>query len=556
MRLVVTRLRSLLIPCTLALIFGTLLFQTDRALMKGGEKQRLFTSTTPQSTATNSQTKISGSTFKTASSNTTPAANAFFAPIISAGKSVNLSSASPGATLNYTITIGNSGTTATTGVLFSDTIDANTTLVPGSVNTSPLALTDSYACTGNVGISVPAASGVLINDFDPDGTIPAIVGVNTAGTQGTVSLNPGNGSFTFNPAPGFEGTTTFSYTLSDGVFSDIGTVSITVSGMIWFIDDSVAGPGDGRLSAPFNSVANFNSLAADDPGDNIFVYSGSYSGATTLLNNQKLIGQGATASLVSLAGLTLPPFSNALPATAGTRPTITNSATVLTLGQGNLIRGFNVTNSAGVGISGNNFGTLAASEISVTSTTCSAAVNLTNGNPTASFTSISANNCTNGIILDTLNAAGSFTITGTGTAGSGGTIQNTTGGDSLTGAAGIRMNSVSNVSFNRMQINDHSNYGIRGNSVTNMTLADSVLNGNNGTSTSSAFREGALSIVNLLGSCSFTNTNFSGGSMHTMYIENTGGTLNRLTVDTCTVASTRAGSDDAFQFRPSAGTPT
>lgn len=217
---------------------------------------------------------FTGSALNAASASATAAPNAFLAPAISASKSVNLASASPGATLNYTVTIGNAGAAPALGVMFTDTIDANTTLVPGSVNTSPLALTDTYTSIGNVGITVPAASGVLANDFDSDGTIPAIVAVNTAGTQGTVSLNLANGSFTFNPNPGFEGTTTFTYTLSDGALANTELVSITVSGMIWFVDDSVAGPGDGRLSAPFNSIANFNALAADDSGDNIFVYSG------------------------------------------------------------------------------------------------------------------------------------------------------------------------------------------------------------------------------------------------------------------------------------------
>ncbi|MDX2043511.1 MAG: Ig-like domain-containing protein, partial [Acidobacteriota bacterium] len=445
------RFRTLIMPTTLALIFGALLFQSDHAWMKGSEQAFQSSISKSSEKATPRKANSLSHTGYVAEAKAAVSSAMAFTPLVSANKTVNTPTASPGNTLTYNINITNSGTTATTGVLFSDTIDANTTLVPGSVNTSPLALTDNYACTGNVGISVPAASGVLINDFDPDGTIPAIVGVNTAGTQGTVSLNPGNGSFTFNPAPGFEGTTTFSYTLSDGVFSDIGTVSITVSGMIWFIDDSVAGPGDGRLSAPFNSVANFNSLAADDPGDNIFIYSGNYSGALTLLNNQKLIGQGSSASLVSLAGLTLPPFSNALPATGGTRPSLSNTATLLTLGNGNLIRGFNVTNTGGTGISGNSFGNLTASEISITanntSAVCGAALNLNNGNPTATFTSVSASGCTNGMVLT--NLTGPVTVAGTGSAGSGGTIQNILNND------GVVLNTTSGlISLNYMIIQD------------------------------------------------------------------------------------------------------
>ncbi|MEK7833332.1 MAG: Ig-like domain-containing protein, partial [Acidobacteriota bacterium] len=456
--------------------------------MKSGDKQRLPHLSTKPATkpATQPATQslagrpaFSDPAFKATSANTTSAANAFFAPVITAGKSVNLSSASPGATLNYTVTIGNSGSTATTGVLFSDTIDANTTLVPGSVNTSPLALNDAYTSIGNVAIAVPAVNGVLANDFDPDGTIPAIVAVNTAGTQGTVSLNMANGSFTFNPNPGFEGTTMFTYTLSDGALMDTGVVSVTVSGMIWFVDDSVAGPGDGRLSAPFNSIANFNSLAADDPGDNIFLFSGNYTGPLTLLNNQKLIGQGATASIATIASINLAgfPFSNALPATGGTRPAIANAGTNLTLGQGNIIRGFDVTNTGGTGILGNNFGSLTASEISVTSSSCSAAVSLTNGNPTASFTTISASSCTNGISLSS--TTGSFTVTGTGAADSGGVIQNSTG-------SGILATNAQNLSLTRMRISNPGNHGIEATNLggtcllSNSTIIDFALATGNG----------------------------------------------------------------------------
>jgi len=50
------------------------------------------------------------------------------------------------------------------------------------------------------------------------------------------------------------------YQESDGT-TDTAVVSITVSNMIWFIDDSV-GAGDGRLSSPFNTIAAFNANGA------------------------------------------------------------------------------------------------------------------------------------------------------------------------------------------------------------------------------------------------------------------------------------------------------
>ncbi len=557
MRTVATRIRTLFIPCILALIFGILLFQTDRALMKDEEKQRLSKPSTLQSTATNSATNrpaFIGSTLNAASANATSAPNAFFAPAISASKFVNLASASPGATLNYTVTIGNAGADPALGVMFSDTIDPNTTLVPGSVNTSPLALTDTYASIGNVGITVPAANGVLANDFDPDGTIPAIVAVNTAGTQGTVSLNLANGSFTFNPNPGFEGTTTFTYTLTDGVLMDTGLVSITVSGMIWFVDDSVAGPGDGRLSAPFNSIANFNSLAADDPGDNIFVYSGSYTGPLTLLASQKLIGEGATASLASIAGISLPPFTNPLPATGGTRPVLTNTNTNVTVSTDNTIRGVDIQNTtAGSALLGTSFNNLNVSESTVSSSNAAAAINLNQSSGTAAVTinliSVAANTCTNGIVL--ANTTGSFTVTGTGaTDGTGGTIQNIiTRGASFVNAtnitlknmnftnactadfpaaptglstgvntadnAVIHLQTVTSATLDNLNLTNSAEQGINGHNVNGFTLTNSVLSGlGNGPD------EDGIHFYNMSGTSAITNTSITGSGDDNVNIQN------------------------------------
>ncbi len=87
--------------------------------------------------------------------------------------------ADPGDTITYTVIINNTGNMNATGVSFSDTIDPNSTLVGGSVKTTPLALDDGiFNVTGNVQISV-AAPGVLANDSDPDGgsvSAVAIVG--------------------------------------------------------------------------------------------------------------------------------------------------------------------------------------------------------------------------------------------------------------------------------------------------------------------------------------------------------------------------------------------
>src|ERR1051325_8094140 len=150
----------------------------------------------------------------------------------------NSGKADPGDTLMYTVTITNTGTDAT-GVVFTDDLSqngGNLTLVAGSVNSSPVAVNDSYPNgIGNTRMVVAAASGVLVNDFDPDGTTPTAVPITNGSTTlgGKVTLLA-DGSFTYDPPVGVTATTdTFTYTATDGTKTDTGTVSITLTSLVW-----------------------------------------------------------------------------------------------------------------------------------------------------------------------------------------------------------------------------------------------------------------------------------------------------------------------------------
>lgn len=345
------------------------------------------------------------------------------APIITATKSDafpdpdNDGKAVPGDTITYTVQITNSGSDAT-GVNFSDTLDNNTTFVPGSIMTTPVAVNDSYTAVGNVQISVPAAQGLTSNDSDPDGNALTASGPSTSAQNGNVSVSA-DGSFTYNPPPGFEGTDTFTYTINDGTSTDTATVTVNVSGMIWFIDASAAG-GDGRLTSPYNSVSAFNAFAADQQGDNIFLYSGPYTGGLALQSFQSLIGQGATASLASITGLTPPSYSTPFPSTGGSNPII-GGAGGISIATDNLIRGVTIQNTAGTGISGSAYGTLTVADTAVNST--GPALVLDNGKLQAAFQGVSSTgSATNGVSLTNVAANSAFsagTTTVTGAAGIG-----------------------------------------------------------------------------------------------------------------------------------------
>ncbi|GEM_PF-1196486 len=312
----------------------------------------------------------------------------------------------PGDTLTYTVVVQNTGDTTLTNAAYDDTLDPHTTLAAGSVRTTPIARNDSgYSTVGNVQMTV-AAPGVLANDNDPDGLpgLAAVAATTTSANGGNVNVSA-NGSFTYNPAPGFSGSDTFTYSVQDADNNtDDATVSITVETPVWFINNVAGAGGDGRYTAPFNSLAAFNTGAADEAGDYIFIYqgSGAYTGTLTLLDNQQLIGHGV--------GLTLAPN---LSIAAASRPTAANIA----LGSGNTVRGLNVDTSSGTGISGASVGALTINNVSVANSG-GAGVSLGNGALAVTFDSVSSTGGANGVSLN--NVTGSFVMNG-------GTVQNSTG---------------------------------------------------------------------------------------------------------------------------------
>ena len=424
----------------------------------------------------------------------------------------------------------------------------------------PNAVDDTYPQTviGNVSIDSGLIPFSAISNDQFTGTATITTFNSTSVQGGTVTMGTSGadiGKFTYNPPAGFEGADSFTYTLSAAGGTDTATVSFTVSGMVWFIDNSQASNGDGRLGSPFNNIANFNAGAADATGDNIFLYrqtATAYNGPLTLLNNERLIGQGATASLATITGLTVPTGSAPLPATGGTRPTVAHSATNLTVAQGNLLRGFDISNTGGTALVGTSFGTLTVSEVSVDNTN-GIAINLNTGNPTASFIRVSANGGANGIVLN--NTTGSFAVTGTGAAGTGGTIQNTTGrgasfisaqnisltnmnftntasidmdldnsglltGDNLTTNAAIHLDTVFTATLNGIVINGSAEQGINGRNVKDFTLQNSAVQNSSITNAGNGADEDGIHFYNMLGTSSITNTTISSSGDDNINIQN------------------------------------
>ncbi|KFE68687.1 Ig-like domain-containing protein [Hyalangium minutum] len=147
---------------------------------------------------------------------------------------------------NYTITDGNGGT---------DTATVNVTVTP--VNDPPTANNDTLTVAEDSGATVV---DVLANDtFAPDvGETLTVTAVTQPATGGTVDLT--NGTVTFTPAPDFNGTVTFSYTVSDG---NGGTATATVSVTVTAVNDPPTAVDD-AFTVPRNSTNNVLNVLAND----------------------------------------------------------------------------------------------------------------------------------------------------------------------------------------------------------------------------------------------------------------------------------------------------
>ena len=143
----------------------------------------------------------------------------------------SLSTGSPALTDSFTVAAAD-GTTQVVSITITGTNDA------------PLSVADSYNAGGDA-LVVPALTGVLANDADPENNpITAVLVSDVA--NGTLSLSA-DGSFTYTADVGFNGADSFTYRTDDGSVGG-NTVTVTIN---------VAGNND----AP---VANDDSVSGDE----------------------------------------------------------------------------------------------------------------------------------------------------------------------------------------------------------------------------------------------------------------------------------------------------
>ena len=334
-----------------------------------------------------------------------------------------------------------------------------------SFKVPPTAVADTYPQTVIGNVDVNSASIPYSSESNDVSLLPITVTAFDAASAngGTITMGA-NGQFTYNPPAGYTGSDTFNYTITadDGAGHNAGsataTVTVPVSGVIWFIDrNSAAATADGRITTPFKTIDAFqaindNAVTAGHArnGGVIFIYesAGAYTGGgINLLLNQKVIGQDSTTTLATHfggAGFTVPSGSRALPtmnsgnATVVNLTTTTASRNAITLPNNTanttVIDGLSIGSVTGTGIAsnttgGSSFGTVTIANMFL-STGTGQAINLdtsTTGSVTATIHSIVQSGGAKAVRIN--NASGTFTVSGDNTAvtPNGGTISNTTG---------------------------------------------------------------------------------------------------------------------------------
>jgi Bacterial Ig domain len=447
-------------------------------------------------------------------------------------------------------------------------VSGTATLVVEQPNQPPVAGADVFEAIGNVTVPV-AAPGVLANDTDPDAdALSAVPGTIATASGGTVTLNA-DGSFTYLSAPGFTGTDSFEYTVTDGIDTAPGTVTVEAPTRVWYVSNAADAPGDGRDASPFATLKQAESASAE--GETIFVLAGDgttigYDEGIVLKAGQALTGQGVAADVTaSLNGQTVVLLA------AGSSPTVarTSPGTTIALASNNTVQGLNVTSVDGAGIAGSGIGAFTAGAIGFVSANGGAAVDLENGTASATFGSLSSNGGAgvrlvnvggagvgalsvsasggaNGIVLENTGSLGFFQVTGTGTAGSGGTIQNVSGADGSTAGIGIYLSNARNVSLSSMQLSGFDNFAIRGIGVVGFSMTGTVVSGTSGNNALAG--EAAVFFTELTGSASISGSSIAGGVEDNFRLVNSAGVLDRITFSNSTFGAnaTATGDDGVF----------
>lgn len=343
-------------------------------------------------------------------------------------------------------------------------------------------------------------------------------GVSTIASNGGPAVSVNNASISL-PVSFLRSTNSTTTGLSlVNAFGGVGSTTLSVS--FGQISDPVGasgtavnisgGNGNISLGLPILSTSGNAVVIANRTSDTVF-----FTGAIT--------ETGSGISLTSNTGATVR-FSGGIAASTGT-----SSAFSATGGGTVEVCDENPCNPGATGSLVNTLATTTGTALNVANTTI--------GSNNLEFRRISSNGAASGIVLNTTGASGGLKVTGTGSAGTGGTINASTG-------PGIFLTSTSSANLAYMNVQNGGDDGIRGSGVNGLNL-----NNINVTSNGNATGERGIDITELTGSGSMASCTVSGSAEHNVSIANTSGTLSAFNVTASSFTDTNMTSGgDGFLF--------
>ncbi|MBK8518013.1 MAG: Ig-like domain repeat protein [Saprospiraceae bacterium] len=321
--------------------------------------------------------------------------------------------------------------------------------------------TDSTIIVNGGSVSLTYGGGISQSNNVP---IVSIIGGHTSGmiTFNTGTLNATNGSgLQFNNADGtynFNGTTT----LNGGdagidILNGSSGTFVFGSGITISRANSVSGEAFNLLSSDAN-VTFSGSMTLGTSTGNMIAINNHDAGIITFQTGNLTKGSSTTQgiNITNSNGGSIN-FNNptiAITMTSGNAISLTNnSGGTMNFTPSAGGNGVDLTTTSGIGLNVTGGGTInvtgTGNTISSTTGTALNVANTTIGASNLNFQSISANGAPNGIVLNTTGSSGSLIVTGTGSANTGGTIQNSV-------THGIVMTSTMSPTLSFMNINDNA----------------------------------------------------------------------------------------------------
>jgi large repetitive protein len=421
-------------------------------------------------------------------------------------------------TFTYQVTDGEAQSAGTVSVTIADVLVWYVDVVAAGGDgrsSSPFNSLASLNGAGGVGDADAAGDVLFLYNGTYGGGLPLETGQKLTGQPHGLVVDPGTGSVTLVEAGGTNPTLTGAgivlandvevqrVDVSNPTGAGISGTAITNATVGQNTSISGASGNAFELSGAAAGTIAVGSAISSSTGRPISVQDRS-AGSVTFAGNVTGTGQGIllssnTGATITLGGaLTLSTGTNAAFQAAGGGTIVATGAT-------------------------NTLATTTGTALTVSSTTIGAAG--------LRFRSIASNGAGSGIVLSNTGLSGGLAVTGTGTAGTGGSILSSSG-------PGISLAGTKSPSFAWMSISGGRDDGIRGEGVNGFTLANTTLLGNG-----NAAGEHGIDFLELAGTASISGSSVNSSASRHFSVTNGSGSL-AMTVTGTTFSNTSAANGD------------